>query len=105
MIARIWHGVTPAGKADDYVDYLNRTGVPDYRATPGNRGVYVLRRIEGDCAHFLTLSLWESLGAIQGFAGDNVERARYYPEDADFLLEFEPTVAHYEVVARAADEA
>ncbi|MEJ2208393.1 MAG: antibiotic biosynthesis monooxygenase [Anaerolineae bacterium] len=105
MIARIWHGVTPADKADDYVDYLNRTGVPDYRATEGNRGVYVLRRIEGDRAHFLTLSLWASLDAIRGFAGDDVERARYYPEDADFLLEFEPTVTHYEVVARAEDGA
>ena len=105
MIARIWHGVTPADKADDYVDYLNRTGVPDYRATEGNRGVYVLRRIEGDCAHFVTLSLWASLDAIRGFAGDDVERARYYPEDADFLLEFEPTVTHYEVVARAEDGA
>lgn len=98
MIARMWHGVTPADKADDYVDYLNRTGVPDYRATEGNRGVYILRRIEGDRAHFLTLSLWESLDAIKGFAGDDVERARYYPEDADFLLEFEPTATHYEVV-------
>jgi heme-degrading monooxygenase HmoA len=105
VIARIWHGVTPAGKADDYVDYLNRTGVPDYRATEGNRGVYVLRRIEGDRAHFLTLSLWESLDAIRGFAGEDVERARYYPEDADFLLEFEPTVTHYEVVARTEEEA
>jgi hypothetical protein len=52
MIARIWHGITMAAKADAYLDYLNRTGVPDYQATPGNRGVYVLRRIEGDVAHF-----------------------------------------------------
>jgi len=104
MIARIWHGVTPAEKADEYVKYLNETGVPDYQATEGNRGVYVLRRIEGDRAHFLTLSLWESLDAIRGFAGDDVERARYYPEDEEFLLEFEPAVTHYEVVVESRDE-
>lgn len=104
MIARIWHGVTPANRADDYVRYLNRTGVPEYRATEGNRGVYVLRRVEGDRAHFLTLSLWESIEAIQGFAGDDAARARYYPEDADFLLEFEPTVTHYEVVVELTGE-
>ena len=26
-----------------------------------------------------------------------MDRARYYPEDAEFLLELEPTVTHYEV--------
>ena len=60
MIARIWHGVTTARKSDDYVEYLNRTGVPDYRATDGNQGVQVLRRIEEDKAHFLLISLWDS---------------------------------------------
>jgi hypothetical protein len=30
-----------------------------------------------------------------------VETAKYYPEDKDFLLEFEPTVVHYEVVGRS----
>src|SRR5262245_65327274 len=34
MLARIWRGVTSAEKADEYLDYLNRTGIPDYRATP-----------------------------------------------------------------------
>ena len=69
MIARIWHGVTAAAKSDEYLDYLEQTGVPDYRATQGNRGVYVLRRIEGEQAHFLTVSFWESMEAIKGFAG------------------------------------
>jgi len=98
MIARIWHGVTPAAKADAYLDLLNQTGVPDYRATEGNLGAYVLRRIEGDRAHFLTLTFWESRQAIERFAGADIEKARYYPEDREFLLEFEPTVQHYEVL-------
>jgi hypothetical protein len=59
----------------------------------------VLRRIEGDEAHFLTLSFWESLGAIERFAGPDAEKAKYYPEDEEFLLGFEPTVRHYEVMA------
>lgn len=98
MIARIWHGMTAAAKSDEYLDYLNRTGVPDYRATEGNRGVYVLRRIEDERAYFLTLSFWESIEAIRGFAGPDPERARYNPEDEEFLLDFEPTVEHYEVL-------
>lgn len=58
MIARTWHGMTPASKADAYFDFLNRTGIPDYKATPGNRGVTVLRRIDGEVAHFLLISFW-----------------------------------------------
>jgi heme-degrading monooxygenase HmoA len=96
MVARIWHGETPAEKADEYLDYLNRSGIPDYRATPGNLGAYVLRRSEGDRAHFLTISIWDSIESIKGFAGEDYERARYYPEDEKFLLEFEPVVRHYE---------
>ena len=99
MIARIWHGEVVPEKADEYLDYLNRTGVPDYRATEGNRGLYVLRRIEEDRAHFLTVSFWESMQKVENFAGADPGRARYYPEDGRFLLRFEPHVRHYEVVA------
>lgn len=99
MIARMWHGVTAAERADEYLDYLNETGVPDYRETEGNRGVYVLRRIEEDTAHFLTVSFWGSIEDVKAFAGQDPEKARYYPEDEEFLLEFEPQVKHYDVVA------
>ena len=98
MIARTWHGAVPADKADAYFDYLLRTGVPDLKATAGNVGVYVMRRIEGRQAHFFMISLWESRRDIRAFAGDDVERARYYPEDAAYLLELEPHVTHYEVL-------
>jgi heme-degrading monooxygenase HmoA len=98
MIARAWHGAVRAKDAERYHAYLEATGLPDYRRTPGNRGVYVLRRVEGEVAHFLLLTLWESWDAIRAFAGDEPERARYYPEDEGFLLELEPTVTHYDVL-------
>lgn len=98
MIARTWHGRVRATDADAYHAYLLRTGVADLRATPGNRGVYVLRRIEGEEAHFVLMSLWDSRDAIRAFAGEDIERARYYPEDATYLLELEPTVTHYDVM-------
>ena len=98
MIARIWHGATPAAKSDEYLEYLNRTGVPDYRTTEGNRAVYVLRRIEEDRAHFLTLTFWDSIEDVKRFAGSDPNQAKYYPEDEQFLLGFEPMVEHYEVV-------
>ncbi|HEX2991238.1 MAG TPA: hypothetical protein VHO49_11200 [Anaerolineales bacterium] len=98
MIARIWHGITPASKADEYLEFLQQTGVRDYQATKGNLGVHILRRIDGDQAHFLILTFWDSVESIKRFAGEDYEKARYYPEDEEYLLEFEETVTHYERV-------
>ena len=99
MIARLWHGITAASKADEYLEYLDKTGIQDYRATEGNLSVQLLRRIEGEQAHFLIITLWESVEAIKKFAGEEYEKARYYPEDQYFLLEFEEKVVHYEVMS------
>jgi heme-degrading monooxygenase HmoA len=100
LIARLWHGAVPAAKGDAYAAYLRKTGVTECRATPGNLGVQVLRRTAGGETHFLFISLWDSMEAIRTFAGDDVERAHYYPEDRDYLVELEPTVTHYEVLER-----
>jgi len=98
MIARIWHGEVASERADEYLDHLNRTGVPDYRATEGNRGVHVLRRLNEDRAHFLAVSLWESMQKIEGLAGADPGKARYYPGDERFLFHLDPAVGHYEIV-------
>lgn len=103
MIARIWHGKTPASKADAYVEFTEQRAIPDYGSVEGNCTASILRRIEGDEAHFLTLTFWDSKAAIERFAGPDIERAKYYPEDGDFLLEFEPTVTHYEVSSTGSD--
>lgn len=97
MIARLWHGRTRAKHADAYLDLLQRTGLPDYKATPGNLGAWVLRRVEGDVCHFYTLTYWDRPESIAAFAGEDISVARYYAEDKDYLLEFEPTVAHFDV--------
>lgn len=102
MIARRWHGRVPAEKAESYYAYLLRTGLNDYGATPGNQGVVVLRWVVGDVAHFELTTFWESVEAIQRFAGEQYEQARYYPEDDDYLLEREPVVTHFEVLHVAA---
>ena len=99
MIARIWHGTTLIEHYDEYWRFLHQRAIPDYQATPGNLGVRLLRRIDDGRAHFLTMSFWNSLDDVRAFAGDEVERAKYYPEDAGYLLEFEPKVLHYEISA------
>ena len=98
MIARTWHGRVPAAQADAYRAFLDRSGLSEYRATPGFRGIVVLRRTEADVTHFVLTTFWDSWDAIRRFAGDDPARAKYYPEDDDFLLEKEPTVIHHEVL-------
>ncbi len=98
MIARSWRGATEARDAEAYLQYLHRTGFAEYRKTPGNRGVLGLRRIVEDRAEFLLISLWDSKEAIRQFAGDDIEKAVFYPEDERFLIERDEHVSHFEVV-------
>jgi len=96
MITRIWHGRTKAEHADEYLKFLEETGVPDYKSVPGNLSVEIWRRIEGDACHFWTVTKWDSLENIRIFAAEELEKAKYYFEDEKYLLEFEPNVIHCE---------
>ena len=98
MIARIWSGATAEADTDSYLAYLERTGLAEYAATPGNVGVIGLRRIVNGRAEFVILTLWESEDAIRRFAGDEPGRAVFYPEDERYLIERGETVEHYDVV-------
>lgn len=102
MICRIWHGRTAASKADAYAQFLEERAIPDYQSVQGNLSVAVMRRDEETVTHFLTVTHWDSEISIRAFAGDELLKAKYYPEDKDYLLEFEPQVQHYIVIAGAA---
>ena len=97
MIMRTWRGVVRRADADRYGDYIRDTGFAEYGETPGNRGAWLLRRDEGDETEFITLSLWDSRDSIAAFAGDDIEAAVLYPEDAQYLIG-ESTIVHHEVV-------
>ena len=99
MIARLWYGSTRGEDADAYVDYLERTGVAAHRATAGNCGSLVLRRAREDQADFVVLSLWESEEAIARFAGEDIGRAIYFPEDERYLIARRDEIDHYEIAA------
>ena len=98
MIARTWRGAVRREDAERYVEYLRATGIPEYRATAGNRGAWILRRDAGEVTEFVTLSFWDSLEAVEGFAGSDPERAVFYPEDDRYLVERDLHVTHYELL-------
>jgi heme-degrading monooxygenase HmoA len=97
VIARIWRGAVRNEDAHEYVGYVRDTGIEHYRSTPGNVGAWILRRRVGDRTEIVTFSLWEDMDAVRAFAGDDPERAVYYPEDDRYLVERGETVEHYDV--------
>jgi len=101
VILRRWTGRIRTAERDAYRTYIERTGGSDYASTPGNLGFQMLFRDVGDgISEVTTLSWWRSLEDIRGFAGDDIEAARYYPEDDKCLVgERARIVEHHELVA------
>ena len=97
MIARIWHGKTSLSKSEEYKQFVLDVAVKDYKSVEGLMGLEFLHRIEDEEAHFTMITFWSSLESIKKFAGADYEKAKYYPEDIEFLLEFEKHVKHYDV--------
>lgn len=97
MIVRIWKGAVRIEDADAYSTYMQETGITGYARTPGNQGVWMLRRDAGDRTEFVMITMWESLDAVKRFAGERYENAVFYPEDERFLVERDRTATHYVV--------
>ncbi len=98
MVARIWRGWTARERADAYVEYMNVTGMAEYTSTPGNLHAFMLRRdLDDGRTEFVMVTVWASMDAVRRFAGDQPERAVFYPEDDTFLVDREVTVSHFEV--------
>ena len=96
MITRAWHGTTSLENADYYLQFLLQDGTKEYLQTKGNLSVKVWQQKTENCCHFWTVTEWENVDAVKAFAGEDYEKAKYYPQDVGILLEFEEKVNHYE---------
>jgi heme-degrading monooxygenase HmoA len=101
-IARVWRGATREQDARAYRDAL-RADLGEVRSVKGNLGAFVLERTAAGRAEFQFVSLWESMDAVAGFAGPDVDRAVYFRDDERVLLELTPRVEHHQVVAAEID--
>ena len=97
MVARVWHGRTPADKADEYRQYLFDAGVKKIAILPGNRGVQMMMSRTAEQAEFMVISYWDSIDAIKGYAGENYTRVHDLPRDKEFLIDHEPLVRHFDL--------
>lgn len=96
---RTWRGAVEPGDAERYLQHQADTGIAGYRKIPGNLGAIVLRRDRDGRCEVTTVSFWESLEAVRAFAGDDPDRARFFPGDDELLVEKDLHVDHFEVVS------
>ena len=102
MITRIWHGWTTPENAEAYESLL-RTEIFQgilSRRLEGFRGIDLLRRIQADEVEFITIMWFDTLAAVQAFAGPDYEIAVVPPAARALLHRFDARSAHYETVER-----
>ena len=98
MIARRWRGRVRSADSDAYLAYMEETGVAELRATHGNLGVVVFRgQPKDDGVDVEVTSFLDRLESIRAFAGDDLEAARFYPEDNRYLIARDLRCSHEEV--------
>ena len=95
-ILREWRAEIRRATSAAYVRYVQDTGVVEYRRTAGNLGAVVaVRDLDESRSEIVTLSWWTSMDAIRAFAGDPPDRARYFPDDDQYLLTRPDHVRHF----------
>ena len=100
MVERVWaaHAATrESGRA--YAAYFQRVVLPELAAVPGYRGARLLQRELRGTIEIVVSTRWESLDAIRGFAGQDIDRAVVHAEAAGFFSDYEHSVRHYEIVS------
>ena len=102
MIARVWSARATHAHAAAYTEHLRGRVLPELRQIAGYAGAELLQREHGDTIEIIVVTWWQSLDAIHGFAGTDVETAVVADDAAALLAGYDERVRHYDVVARDA---
>jgi heme-degrading monooxygenase HmoA len=102
MVERVWSArAISSAAADDYAAYFQRVVMPELAAVAGYRGVRLLRRDVGGRIEIVVATRWDSLDAIRGFAGEDIERAVVHDEAAALFSDYDRTVRHFAIVSES----
>jgi heme-degrading monooxygenase HmoA len=102
MILREWRGRASPSNAEAYPARFRAHVLPELARIPGFLGAQLSKRRLDDRIEFLVLDRWRTIGAIEGFAGQEIAKAVVEPEPAAALIDFDERVQHYEVIEDAA---
>lgn len=98
MISRHWRGVARPLHADEYVQHLRSETFPGLSKIPGFISASILRRNVERAVEFLIVTNWESIGAIEQFAGRDAEVAVVPERVRKMMLDYDRRARHYEVL-------
>ena len=98
MIARHWRGLAKPMHADRYVEHLRQETFPMLRAIPGFVDASILRRNIDRGVEFLIVTRWQSMQAIEQFAGRDPDLAVVPEEVQRMRIGYDRSARHYEVV-------
>ena len=99
MIGRVWRGHADEDKAGVYEAHFQTEVLQELEHVAGFRGAYLLRHDSADGVEFVTLTLFDSLDAVRGFAGEEYETAVVAPAAQAALRDYDRTVRHYTIVS------
>jgi heme-degrading monooxygenase HmoA len=97
MIARLWSARTTKTQSTRYLEHFWQSVVPSLRTFHGYVSSSVLIRSHGEAVEILVTTVWQSLEAIEAFAGPDRETAVVAGEAAALLTDYDRRVRHYEV--------
>jgi len=104
MISRHWKGIAKPGFAERYVNHLKDETFPQLASIPGFVRATILRRELGAGTEFQIVTLWDSLGSVEAFAGAHVEDAVVPSAVQAMMIDYDRSVAHYEIAHTFAPE-
>ena len=100
MVVRFWSARTTPAQARVYLQHFSSEVLPALREFAGYVSSSVLTRTTESAVEILVLTVWQSISAIDMFAGPDREAAVVAPEAAALLNDYDRRVRHFEV-ARA----
>ena len=100
-IVRHWSARATEAQLPKYLEHFAKNVLPELRGVNGFLGATVsVRHTRGD-AEILVETIWHSLDAVRGFAGNDIEAAVVAPEAAGLLKDFDRRVRHTEIAISA----
>jgi len=102
VIVRAWSARLESARVPAYLEHLDRSVKPALATLPGFVDAMVLeRRLDGaerPMSEVMVQTRWESLRAIQAFAGDDISHAAVEPAAAALFDDYDGRVLHFQVI-------
>ncbi len=98
MISRHWRGLAKPDRAEDYIEHLRADTFPKLQMLAGFVDASLLQRRLASGIEFVVVTRWQSLAAIEAFAGRDPDVAVVPDNVKAMMVDYDVSVRHYTVV-------